>query len=151
MRIIFIRHGERSDHGNGGLTVRGRDMADRARSWLAANDLQPTHAVCTRTARTCETAAIVLAGRGIDPTLRSGLPDVAANWLAYLDQLSTIVPDHGVVLLVGHGPTQWMLERMYPHVALPEVNRCCAFLLDRTPAGAWACSACYPGSPSAAA
>ena len=147
MQVIFFRHGERIDDNDTGLTMRGRDMAVAAGAWLRERGYRPSHAMHTGKVRTRETLTALLDGSEIVPARRS-FPSQPDRWVAWLQAKGDEIPTDSTLLLVGHGPTQAMLERLFPHAAAPKANRCAGFVLQWTERSGWQCTDQYAGAPT---
>ncbi|MFZ4580464.1 MAG: histidine phosphatase family protein [Myxococcota bacterium] len=157
MRILFLRHGERSHQGSDDpLTDHGRDMARAAGEWLRGQGLLPTVAHHTGTMRTRQTVELALASTGVPsipkltpagmPRDRKGLEQRVA-WL-----LAQGVPADALVLLVGSHTTQQFIEgHLLPNgiARIPSHNRAGAYLVEMDDKGAWKVTRKYDGSPTA--
>lgn len=159
MRILFLRHGEKSGNGKTcPLTPLGREMARSAGMWMRREGLLPTAAVTTEYLRTQETAELACAAAGVAPptTPRDGLPVKAEGWAILLTELRTRAPaEQDLVLLVGHHGTQGMFESakvLAPGVgAIPKSNRAGAYLVEQDNKGEWKVTRKYNGTPTASA
>jgi phosphohistidine phosphatase SixA len=157
MRILFMRHGERSRQGTDDpLTPLGREMATAAGAWLRSEGLLPTAAVTTGTIRTRTTAQLACAAAGVAPPTRarSGLPVEAKGWANLLMELGVLAPDdRDLVLLVGHDKTQKMFEGKVflpsDMAAVPSHNRAGIYLVEQDDKGAWKVTRKYDGTPTA--
>jgi len=147
MRVIFIRHGERVDNQEtAALTPHGRDMATAARAWLAEKGHVPTHAFHTGRVRTVQTSDILLEGAGVVASKVRSMPRDWTTWPTFISESLRGAGD-GSVLLVGHQPTQNMLERVFPEALAPTNNRCAGIVLESTADGTWRCQDYYAGTP----
>jgi phosphohistidine phosphatase len=154
MRILFMRHGERSRQGTDDpLTDNGRAMARAAGAWLRAEGLLPTATVTTQSLRTRETAELACAAAGVtSPTsARNGLPNSDKGWANLLTELHARTPaEQDLMLLVGHDATQGYIERTFKPVArIPAPHRAGIYLVEQDDKGAWKVTRKYDGTPTA--
>jgi len=109
--LLLMRHaksawdsGARSDFDRP-LAGRGRRDAPRIARWLAAEELEPEHAVASPAARAAETATLVATELGVDPdeiTFDGALYDASVT--ALLGALADVPESARRVLLVAHNP-----------------------------------------------
>ncbi len=145
MRILFFRHGERIERRDK-LTPRGEQMAVSARAWLDERGYVPTHAIRTKRRRTRDTLASLILGTEVVPRVET-VPNTKSTWLKYREDLTMWLPGEATILVVGHGDTQGVIEKLH-RSPVPAGNRCAGFVLDRAADGTWACTDRYPGSPT---
>jgi phosphohistidine phosphatase SixA len=143
VQIIFMRHGERA---GSVLTERGQHMAERAGRWLIGKDYLATHVLYTKKAWTLATADLVLNGRVANALPSRNTPTNPAELRGLLDGVASQVPADAVVMMVGHGKAQELVQKqLASHVFVPDGNRCATFVLDRTAEGGWTCVDHWPG------
>ena len=131
MKLWLLRHAKSSWSDPGlpdedrPLAPRGEQAADRMRSYIAAEGLEPELALCSSALRARQTLARMLPALGtelqvyIEPALYTFEADVL------LDRLGRISSDVTSVLLVGHNPAiQDLAARVADRGdALPDVSR----------------------------
>jgi phosphohistidine phosphatase SixA len=159
MRILFLRHGEKSGNGDGDpLTARGREMARSAGAWMRDQGLRPSAFQRTKTVRTRETAELALESAGFTGVRDLGpgsLPNQPDAWKARVTWVrSQGVAEDALVLLVGHDKTQQLIEnrlgiRLVEHI--PKTNRAGAYLVEQDDKGEWKVTRKYDGTPTARA
>lgn len=160
MIAVFVRHGERADDldpEDPPLTAEGERAAREAGAWIANKGLHPSVILRTRTLRTAQTAAALVAGweaatgaRLDAPELsRRGLPSEPSRFAALLSELH-LAGRGPCAVLVGHVFTQSMVESDFGgwQFRVPDKNRGAAFLVEVVDT-AWTVTAAYPGRPTA--
>jgi phosphohistidine phosphatase SixA len=146
--VYFARHAEKaSDVGHDPpLTTTGILVSVAGGGWLRAQGTPIAGAWTTRTRRAQQTAALLLQGARLQlPVGRvSGLPSQLDRLGPRLDGFVGSVA--GAVLLVGHHPTQALIERALGGGAwaVPDRHRGAIFRLERSAAG-WSCVDVFPG------
>lgn len=114
------------------LNDRGRRDAAAAGDWLRENDLVPELVLCSTSARTRETLALLDAGAEV--SFESGIYDNDPDGLLTL--VSQTPDEVGRLLLVGHNPSVHQLVHDLTGSA-PDSFPTCAFAVIELP-GAWA-------------
>lgn len=149
MRVVFVRHGQRSPGDmDPPLTSAGVRMVRETAEWLASHQIHPDLCLLTPTRRTRQTAEGLLERL---PHVRrrpvDALPEADHAWQRLVDSWGPRVGDHGVLLLVGHHPSlHYLLSRFGPApVPVPLSNVAAALVLDPLFTGQWAISAAWPG------
>ncbi len=109
--LLLMRHGK-SDWHTGArddfsrpLSARGRRDCPRIGQWLATNNLQPAHILCSPAQRTRETAEYLCDAAGIDLDRVTFEPDL---YLADTRTMMSVIAMHagngGPLMLIGHNP-----------------------------------------------
>ena len=143
MRLVFMRHGHK-DPSTQRLTEEGRVASRRAGDWLCDQGLVPAVVVVTMTERTLETAHEVLGRFGgaavPEPQRRKGIPADVVGFATFADGLVAEAGSAGVALVVGHHPTQNLVERSLggARLGVPKSARASVFVLERR-GDAWSC------------
>lgn len=158
MVALFVRHGERADNLDADdppITASGELAGREAGAWIAGQGLVPSLVVRTRTLRTAQTAAALVAGweaatgrpLGAAELSRRGLPSEPSRWAALLSELHLLGHTRCVVL-VGHVFTQSLVEQDCggARFRVPGHNRGAAFRLEVVDHD-WTVVAAYPGRP----
>jgi phosphohistidine phosphatase len=115
-RLIVMRHGKAEQYGSTDhareLTDRGRADAAEAGSYLAAEDLVPTHALVSTATRTRATWEAVADGCG--STAEATFDDALYNGgvHAVLESLRLVPAEAETVIYVGHNPTAEYLAHL---------------------------------------
>lgn len=156
MKFVFVRHGQRIDDSDSGLTPKGEEQARRAGQFLAGLGLKPDAMVRTKTERTKRTMELVLEElRHECPIVvrESGFsprrPDYKGDAQAWVQEAK--VPVHTLVM-VGHNAQQTVLVGKFKQALIAKYNRdrvpkatrvvMCFDIDDR---GEWALGECYFG------
>ena len=154
--IVFVRHGERSRVGaDDPLTERGIAMAHETGRWLRERGIAPAVIVPTRSLRARQTAEALRGALGgvapLEP--ERSLPESPATWEALATRLETRCLGPTDAIVVGHHPTQVLIERTFGGRTfnVPRENRAAAFVLERDAGGGWRCVEVWeggrPGTP----
>jgi phosphohistidine phosphatase len=115
-RLVVMRHAKAEPTGESDLarvlTSGGRDDAAEAGRWLAAQGVEPQHALVSSAERTRETWEAVRAGGGwdLEAHLDTGL--YAAGPDAALDLIREVPAAAGTVVVIGHNPTMAFLAQL---------------------------------------
>ena len=157
MRLIFLRHGEKVRGGrDGALTEHGCEQSRLAGIWLRDQGHRPTHLLTTDTIRTIRTGALAIAeampsGCVVLPP-RSGLAVSPGRWDRMAAELAERLGADATVLLVGHEPTQDLIERTWAReLRAPERNHCAVFVMESEAGGEWRCTQAFGGVEDAGA
>src|SRR5690349_9663164 len=108
-RLVVMRHAKAEQDGptdfERPLAARGHRDAAAAGSWLAAEGVEPDHALVSAALRTQETWASVCDGAGwaLAPDLDRGL--YAAGPETAIDLVRLVPAEASCVLVLGHNPT----------------------------------------------
>jgi phosphohistidine phosphatase SixA len=161
MRFIFVRHGHYDGKGKTSaekkvtpLNPRGREAARAAGEFLREHGIRPDVVFTTETARTKETAQIILGVLGLESLRAVPKSGGFAKGRADLDKkleewLKGPTPRAQTVLFVGHDTSQsYCLSELRSTPTIPPNNRSCV-LVYRQQDGGWACEASFVGLPDA--
>ena len=144
--VVFVRHGERINAGTGdALTEAGMQAAFEAGEWLAKRGVRTAVYIHTRSVRTRQTAEQL--ARSVPGSLhkRAGTPQKHDPLISFCRSCET---DGATLVLVGHHPTQRLVERELGGAAfeVPATNRAAAFAM-RWVNGSLTCTAAFAGRP----
>ena len=122
--LVVMRHAKAEQHGptdfDRALADRGHTDAVEAGGWLAAEGLEPGHALVSAALRTRETWAALARGGGwsLSPELDRGL--YSAEPATAMDLLRRV--DDGVrqLVVIGHNPTMAYLAQLLGDGEAPE-------------------------------
>ena len=157
MKIVVVRHGKqvKVPGRNGPLTEGGWAAARQTGRWLASQGLNPVLLIHTGQHRTRQTAEAVLEAFEAEVPLGRPrtLPSLPRYWHPFTDELTKRVQDDGDVILVGHHPTQQLVESYCGGRAfgVPKDNKAAAFVLEHTDSDGWCCVSVWPGASGAEA
>lgn len=109
-KLILMRHAKSdwadeslSDHDRP-LNKRGKRDAPRMASWLASVDCQPDRILCSSSARTCETAALMSEAWMTDPDIQYCKSLYLASPESILAAIRAEAGDAQSVLVLAHNP-----------------------------------------------
>lgn len=149
MRVVFVRHGApRTSEADPSLTSEGRSMASEAGEWLFHNAIMADWCLLTPTRRTRETAEEVLERwPHVRQQVVPELPETASTWDRLVAAWEPRLGDHGVLLLVGHHPTQEFLLAHFGPPPVPPLpgGYAATIVVDRVFTGAWTITGAWPG------
>jgi phosphohistidine phosphatase len=115
-RLVVMRHAKAEQDGptdfDRPLAERGHLDAAEAGAWLAAEGVQPDHALVSAALRTRETWASVASGAAwdLDPDFDRGL--YTAEPSTAVDLIAAIDGDVQALLVIGHNPTMAVLAQL---------------------------------------
>ncbi len=138
MKIVVVRHAEKSEIKPNPITEAGRACALEAGAWLQAQGVRPVLVGFTEKLRTRETVKAILSTYGLERAGVAQLPvgSMPANlegWTRAVERITEVMRTrglHGDVILGVHGTTQDFLVRELGARKPPKGFRGATFVVD---------------------